>query len=336
MPAVRIPLTPLEGIAFSPTPVHRLNRLSAEFDAEVWIKRDDLTGLALGGNKARKLAYLAAEALKNKCDTLITAGAAQSNHARMTAAMAAMLGFRCHLVLAAPQDMTGNALLDRLFGAEIHWAPGSDWKLLSAEVERVSEEVSSRGGRPLEIPMGGATPVGCFGYAAAMREISEQSNDVEVSFAKIVFASGTGGTHAGLLAGGELIEAPPSELHAIAVAQPDALPKIVASLANRTAEACGVETSWTEDEVIVDARYWGGTYGEATPGGLDAIDRFASLEGILLDPVYSGKAAHGLIEMLKTDEIDRGEPVLFLHTGGAPALFSAAFSEVVASIRTEA
>lgn len=336
MPPGRIPLTPLEGIAFSPTPLHRLNRLSTSIAADVWIKRDDLTGLALGGNKARKLAYLAAEALQQKCDTLITAGAAQSNHARMTAAAAAMLGLDCHLVLAGPKDVTGNALLDHLFGAEIHWAPGSDWKLLSEEVKRVSNEVSLRGGRPLEIPMGGATPVGCFGYAAAMREISEQSTDAGVRFTKIVFASGTGGTHAGLLAGGELLDAPPPELHAIAVAQPDALPRIVASLANRTAEACGIESSWAESDVHVDARYWGGTYGAATSGGLDAIDEFATLEGILLDPVYSGKAAHGLMEMLKTGEINREEPLLFLHTGGAPALFSEAFSAKVAEVTAEA
>lgn len=303
-------------------------------DAEIWIKRDDLTGLALGGNKARKLAYLAAEALEQKCDTLITAGAAQSNHARMTAATAAILGLKCHLVLATPQDMTGNALLDQLFGAEIHWRPGSDWKLLSGEVERISEVVASMGGRPFEIPMGGATPVGCFGYVTAMREISKQSSDIGVSFTKIVFASGTGGTHAGLLAGSELVDMPTPGIHAIAVAQPYALPKIVASLASRTAEACGAEVSWTEDEVHVDARYWGGTYGAITSGGVDAIDLFATLEGILLDPVYSGKAAHGLIEMLKTDEIDRDEPVLFLHTGGAPALFSAAFFDVVTSSRT--
>lgn len=336
MRAARIPLAPLEGIAFGPTPLHRLSRLSAELDAEVWIKRDDLTGLALGGNKARKLAYLAAEALDKGCDNLITAGAAQSNHARMTAAAAAILGFGCHLVLAGPEDATGNALLDRLFGAEIHWAPGSDWKLLSDMITEVSEGISSRGGRPLEIPLGGATPVGCFGYADAMREISKQSNDAGVSFAKIVFASGTGGTHAGLLAGGELADASPLELHAIAVAQPDALPKIVASLANRTADACGAKASWSAEKIFVDARYWGGTYGEATRGGLDAIGLFATLEGILLDPVYSGKAAHGLIDMLRNGEIDRKEPVLFLHTGGAQALFSTAFSESVAAITAEA
>lgn len=335
MPTDRIPIAPLDGVAFCPTPLHRLDRLSAEFDAEIWIKRDDLTGLALGGNKARKLSYLASEARERNCDTLITAGAAQSNHARMTAAVAAMLGFKCHLVLAAPQDQTGNALLDRLFGAEIHWAPGNDWKLLSDEVRRVCDEVLSVGGRPLEIPLGGATPVGCFGYVAAMAEIARQAGDAGIDFSRIIFASGTGGTHAGLLAGRELLGVPAPRLHAVAVAQPDALPKIVASLAERTAAACGSDASWAEEEVFVDARYWGGTYGEATQGGLDAIGLLATLEGILLDPVYSGKAAHGLIEMINSGEIDRSEPVLFLHTGGAPALFSSAFSGVVTAITTE-
>lgn len=321
-------MEPLCNIAFTPTPLHRLDRLSEKLEREIWVKRDDLTGLALGGNKARKLAYLAADALHSGYDTLVTAGAAQSNHARMTAAAAATLGLKCHLVLAGPEDSTGNALLDRILGATIHWAPRSDWEVLWEMVKTVAAELSAGGLSPMAIPLGGATPIGCFGYVDAMAELAGQSAALGIAFDRVIFASGTGGTHAGLLAGRSLTGESAVELHAIAVAQPDNLPGIVASLATRTATACNSETTFLEDDVRVDARYWGGEYGSATPGGLEAIEVFATTEGLLLDPVYSGKAAHGLIDMCGSDEIRASERIVFLHTGGAPSLFSTASAQL--------
>lgn len=316
-------LPPREGgIAFTPTPFGRLDRLSSELNRDLYIKRDDLTGLAFGGNKARKLAYLVGEALRAGADTLVTAGAAQSNHARMTAAAARIAGLDCVLVLGGSGDQTGNALIDQVLGAEIRWAGSTDWDLLTTLVDQEAERLGAQGRRAHKIPVGGATPVGCLGYVDAARELGSDIANLGDSVWRVVFASGSGGTHAGLIAG---FAGGGPRLYSVAVAQPDELPRIVSKLATKTAALLGEPVTYEAADVEVDSRFWGGHYGDETPASLDAIRLFARTEGILLDPVYTGKAAAGLIEMCRSGEIGNDEKVIFLHTGGAPSLFASAF-----------
>ncbi len=318
-------------IAITPTPMIEAPNLARLLGGpRIFIKRDDMTGLAFGGNKARKLAYLVGEAIAAGAGTLVTAGAAQSNHARMTAAAARAAGLDCHLVLAGTGDRSGNALLDVILGAEIHWAGEAPWDELNKRVEQLSAELASEGQLPYPIPMGGATPVGCLGYVDAADELAAQCAGAGIAHATVVFASGTGGTHAGLLAGisaiaGENRDRARLALHAIAVAQPADLPAAVAHLAMRASALMGSDRAWSAADAPTDDRFWGGSYGESTAGSLAAIRLFASTEGILLDPVYTGKAADGLIEMCHSGELG-DHPVVFLHTGGAPALFADAYS----------
>lgn len=244
-----------------------------------------------------------------------------------------MAGLDCHLVLGGPPDATGNALIGRILGAEIHWNPGDDWEELNRAVQELSESLEASGRKPLGIPMGGATPVGCLGYLDAEHELAGQLTGEGVDSARVVFASGTGGTHAGLLAGGAVRGTtaqggggPQLTLHACSVADPTGLDEKVARLATATATSAGCEAAWSATDVAVDSRWWGGCYGEPTAGAMEAIELLASLEGILLDPVYTGKAAAGLVSLCRTGEIGGDEAVVFLHTGGAPALFASAYS----------
>lgn len=316
-------LEPIGKLASLPTPFHRLDRISDDIGHEVFIKRDDLTGLALGGNKARKLTWLMAKASQDEMAAIVTAGAAQSNHARMSAAAAATLGMECHLVLEGPPDDSGNALLDRLFGARIHWVQDAGWHGLNSRVDEVADELTASGTPAMAIAMGGATPVGCLGYVMAALELADDITKAGMASAEIFFASGTGGTHAGLEVGLEAIRAAGMpvarlDLRAVAVAQPEQLPDAVARLASRTSPFLGIEREWSP--IAVETRYFGEKYGVATPGALAAIRYFAELEGILLDPVYTGKAADALLAECRSGNVT--DPAVLLHTGGAPALFA--------------
>ncbi len=300
----------LNVLARLPTPLDEAPRLSQALGVRVLIKRDDQTGLALGGNKARKLDYLLADAIDKGCDTLVTAGGPQSNFARMTAAAAARFGMACHLVLGgeAPERYSGNLVLDRLFGAELHFAGTDNWTVLEAEVERIREEL---GTRAYAMPVGGATPVGALAYVEAADELlGQMPQPPDWS----VVADGSGGTHAGLLAG-----LPASvRVLGVDVSRPDVpLDQRVRALAAKTAELA--RRPEPAGEVII-ADHTGPHYGAITEECRDAVRLVARTEGILLDPVYTGKAMAGLIAAVRRGQV-RGT-VVFWHTGGAVALFA--------------
>lgn len=318
----RIPRLPLCQL---PTPLHRAERFEASLgDAapRIYLKRDDLTGLAFGGNKARKLEYLCAGARAAGATHLITEGAAQSNHARMTAAAAAALGFGCTLVLDARNgaDLGGNLLLDHLFGAEVRIvAEPAD---RSAAIDAAAVDIRRTGGVPFVIPTGGSVPLGAVGYARAAIEIADQCGALGEAPVRLYTATGSLGTQAGLMAGSRAADAP-WEVRGVAVSLPnEPFPARAADLANGTATLIGLAADFRAEDAIVDGGHVGEAYGKRTPGGLEAIRLLARTEGVLLDPVYSGKAMAALIADVRAGAIGPGDSVVFLHTGGGPSLFA--------------
>jgi D-cysteine desulfhydrase family pyridoxal phosphate-dependent enzyme len=313
------------SLGFFPTPFVQMNRLSRHLGGpHLWIKRDDLTGLALGGNKTRKLEFLLAEAVEKGCDTVVTAGAAQSNHCRQTAAAAAALGLSCHLALGGfpPPVANGNLLLDKLFGATIHWSGA----LRKGEgLARIERELYSRGLRPFVIPYGGSNPLGAVGFAAAMAELDEQLAAAGVRANAIVFASSSGGTHAGLLVGASATKSS-SRIIGIGIdkreADDEPFDAFVAGLAIQTAALLGLETRYRSCDVILRTEYLGAGYGVVGDLEREAIRLMAAHEGILLDPVYTGRAFGALVDLIRRGEFASNQNVIFWHTGGAPALFS--------------
>lgn len=309
----------------------------------LWVKRDDLTGLGGGGNKARKLEYLCADALAHDARSLITVGAAQSNHCRMTAAAGARLGLEVHLVLSGrePAAATGNQLLSTMFGAALHFtgADEHDWARLETVRAELTDELTSRGDAPYSIPIGGSTSVGALGYVEAFAEISQQCRATGIEPAAIVFTSSSGGTHAGLLAGRAIARASGQtvpDVIAIGVAKGvnTGSPDIVA-LANRAlartnvARELGVAASVTEDDVEVDTRWIGDDYAIPTNAGRAAVSWAAGRAGWLMDQTYSGKGFSGLLGLAGEGRFDgsggstaSSRDVVFIHTGGWPALFA--------------
>ena len=305
-----------------PTPVHVLEGLSrALAGPELWIKRDDLIGLGAGGNKVRKLELLLGDALEKGADTVITAGAPQSNHARQTAAAAARLNRRCILALRgdAPAEITGNLLLDRIFGAEIRWV-GS--RAFPEAIQLLAEEVSSRGGRPYAIPYGGSNEIGASAFAEAFAELLRQARDAGVSFDRVVFASSSGATHAGLVVGAHALGFE-GQILGISVDKTESgLRDAVLQLTASTAGLLRLETAPPESAVLLDDRYLGGGYAVMGEPEREAILLMARSQGILVDPVYTGRALAGLIDLVRRGEIGSKEKILFWHTGGMPALFA--------------
>jgi D-cysteine desulfhydrase family pyridoxal phosphate-dependent enzyme len=305
-------------IAHLPTPVEPLTRLSEELAGpRLLVKRDDQTGLAFGGNKIRKLEFLFAEAQAQGARTILTSGAVQSNHCRQTAAAAALFGYNCILVLSgeAPPSLSGNLLVDRLLGAQFVWA-GYDRReqVLQDAFQKTWEE----GNRPYLIPYGGSNPTGASAYVYAFKELVDQ--DVHPDW--IVFASSSGGTQAGLTLGARLFS-PQVKILGISVDVTEkALQKHVAGLASDTADFLGEEVIFHPEEILVNANYLGGGYGVMGEPERQAITWFARSEGLLLDPVYTGRAAAGLIDLVKKGYFSAEETVLFWHTGGTPALFA--------------
>jgi D-cysteine desulfhydrase family pyridoxal phosphate-dependent enzyme len=300
----RIPLAHL------PTPVDTAPRLSKVLGVRVLVKRDDQTGLALGGNKARKLEYLVADAKARGCDTLVTAGGPQSNFARMTAAAAARLGMACHLVLGgrSPSVFSGNLILDRLFGATLHFAGTDDWRVWETRVAEIAREL---GPRAYAMPVGGASAVGALAFARAGEELLEQLPETPDW---VVVADGSGGTHAGLLVG--LPEA--VRILGVDVARPPRPhAERVPELARETARFAGRPLPAFE---LVISDQTGPRYGAITKECREAVQLAARTEGLVLDPVYTGKAMAGLLAAAGTGQV-RGT-VVFWHTGGAPALFA--------------
>ncbi len=305
-------------IAHLPTPVESLTGLSSYLRGpSILIKRDDLTGIGLGGNKIRKLELLLAEAQGNGAKTLITTGAVQSNHCRQTAAVAAKYGLACILVLAGdePTHPSGNYALDKLFGAEIVW---TDRDTRDTKLNQVFDQAWADGKRPFLIPYGGSSPVGAAAYAIAMQELAEQ--DIKPDW--IVFASSSGGTQAGMVVGAELTGFS-GKILGISVDEPAIqLKNKVAELANQLCERQNLAYTFRPDQILVNDDFISPGYGVFTKLEIDAIHLFAQKAAIILDPVYTGRAAGGMIELIRTGFIKKNETVLFWHTGGLPALFA--------------
>ena len=314
-------------IAHLPTPVEKMPRLAAVLGGPVLsIKRDDLTGLAFGGNKTRKLEYLIAEAQANGARLLITTGAVQSNHCRQTAAAAARYGFECILVLAGDAGLdegtTANLLLDQLLGAKIIWTSREERDLT---LDRVFKEAWNAGKRPYLVPYGGSSPVGAAAYAFALQELLEQGIHPDT----IVFATSSGGTQAGLVLGQQLFGYQ-GRVMGISIDEPaEQLKPRVANLANQIADLLDEKVHIEPDDVLVNDRYLGAGYGIPGAEEIEAVRLFARTEGILLDPVYTGRAAAGLLDLIRKDTFQPGEQVLFWHTGGNPALFAGRYQSIL-------
>lgn len=323
---------PRHFLAHLPTPLERLDRLSAELNGpEIWIKRDDCTGLSTGGSKTRKLEFLMAEAMQADAEMVITQGATQSNHVRQTAAFAAKIGMKCHLLL---EDRTGynnpsythngNVLLDHLHGATIErHAAGGD---INAEMNVVADQMRARGIKVYVIPGGGSSPTGALGYVNCAFELMAQANNNCIQIDHIVHATGSSGTQSGLIVGLKGMNAQIPLLGIGVRVARDTQEENIYNLASATAEKLGCPGIIRREDVVANCDYIGDGYGLPTPGGIAAIRLFAELEGILLDPVYSAKAAAGLIDLINQGYFKKGERVVFIHTGGLAALFSYDFA----------
>ena len=315
------------SLCHQPTPIEPMPRLSALLGGpQLFIKRDDCTGLATGGNKTRKLEFLVGEALQEKADMLVTQGAVQSNHVRQTAAAAARVGMACHVLLErrvpgrdASYEETGNVLLDNLFGATHEFRP--DGLDMNAEAEAVTERLRAEGHRPYFIPGGGSNPVGALGYANCAQEIADQTAASGQHFDWLVMGTGSTGTQAGLVAGFHAIghDLP---VMGVSVRQPrERQMNAVHGLTQRTCEKLGA-SGLPLAKILVDDRFVGEGYGIPADSTLEAIKLTAQQEGILLDPVYSAKGMAGLIGMAREGFFKPTDNVLFLHTGGSTALFA--------------
>jgi 1-aminocyclopropane-1-carboxylate deaminase/D-cysteine desulfhydrase-like pyridoxal-dependent ACC family enzyme len=320
---------PRARLATLPTPLERGPELPG--GVRLWVKRDDLTGLGMGGNKARKLEFLCGAAIAQGSRSLVTVGAGQSNHCRMTAAAGAVLGLEVHLVLAGdrPAQLTGNQLLSTLFGAQLHYtgAEESHWGELEIAREAVTDDLTAAGAAPYAIPIGGSTAVGAVGYAVAFVEMMEQFQRVGIAPAAIVFTSSSGGTHAGLVAGRALWRSrghQVPEVLAIGVAKgvnmgmPD-----IRDLARSTLELLDADPSLVErEDVRIDPNWMGVDYAVPTKAGDAAIRWAARHGGWVLDRVYSGKGLAGLVGNTESGRWPAGSDVVFIHTGGTPAVFT--------------
>ncbi len=322
-------------LGHSMTPLEPLRELSRVLDGpQLWIKRDDCTGFALGGNKVRKLEFLMADALAKGATHIVTHGATQSNHVRQTAAAAAHLGLSCIGLLEtrlsdADDDYhnSGNVLLDRLFKCLLEERPaGCD---MNAEIELVAERLRGQGARPYTIPGGGSNPIGALGYVLCAQEIVTQATELELVIDSVVHATGSSGTQAGLVAG---LQAQNSGIPVlgIGVHKPrDIQEENVYRLALRTYDLIEARGLLSRESVVANCDYLGAGYGRVTPGVIEAVELLARTEGILLDPVYTGKAMAGLIDLVRKGFFARDQNIVFVHTGGAPALFAyrASFDE---------
>lgn len=310
-------------IGFFPTPIVPLTNLSKALKGpKILMKRDDLTGLALGGNKTRKLAFILQDAMNQGCDTVITAGAAQSNHCRQTAAAAAQLGLECHLLLGgqAPAQPNGNLLLDQLFGANIHWT-GDNRK--GEDIPALVEALTQAGKRPYVIPYGGSNELGACGFVDALLELEAQNNTNKISH--IVFASSSGGTHAGLLLGKAILNKN-YQLLGINIDKDECpeqtFAQSIVELTNNTSNFINANIQFSDKDILLNDNYLGDGYGVIGELEHEAIKLTAQHEGILLDPVYTGRAMGALIDLIRKGRFNQQDTVLFWHTGGAPALFA--------------
>jgi len=319
---------PRVRLCHSPTPLESLENLTKELGGPtLYIKRDDCTGLATGGNKTRKLEFLIGQALQQGADTIITQGAVQSNHARQTAAAAAKFGLNCKILLerrvpnvALDYEQTGNVLLDRMFGAELEWWPaGEDMNAIGRDV---TEKVREEGGMPYFIPGGGSNKVGALGYVNCAIELLQQADEQGLRIDTVVTSTGSAGTQAGLVVG---LEDGNSgiKVYGVSARLPrDKQEELVYNLAVETAAYVGMKGEISRESVVANSDYVGPGYGQPTPEMVEAVNLLARTEGILLDPVYSGKAMAGLIGEIRKGTFSKDENIVFVHTGGSAALFA--------------
>ncbi len=316
---------PRYALATLPTPLQRARNLETALGPgcpRIYLKRDDLTELAFGGNKARKLEYLLADALNTNATILVTEGAAQSNHARMTAAAAIIAGLRCFLILDARHgaDVVGNLLLDHLLGAEVRIVP--DRAARAEAMASIGGELRGAGERPYIVPTGGSVPLGAAAYVAMVEELLAQLAELGEAPGRIYFASGSLGTQAGLMVGARAYSASFS-VRGIAVQPPvEKLRAECVTLANETAELIGLEARFTVEDVALDGAFIGEAYGVPTAEGLEAIRLLARTEAVFLDPVYTGKAMAALLADVRGGALNADDTVIFLHTGGGPSVFA--------------
>ncbi len=334
----RLAAFPRVPLAHLPTPLERLENLSARLGGpRIWVKRDDATGLAFGGNKARKLEFILADAQAQGADTVVTWAGIQSNWCRQTAAAAARLGMRAVLVLfhKPPFEgaVDGNLLLDRMLGAEVHIVPAEGrrtmaWEEVAEWVEPVVAAEEAAGRKVYIAPVGGSMPDGsmqepwgALGYLEAWRELHEQAKERDVRFVTVVHATGSGATQAGLLVGARIMD-PQTRIIGVSVSEDAAtLGGWVRTIADRTLGLIGREEQVRKDEIDVRDTYVGAGYGHMSSEVAETLRLLASTEGLLLDPVYTGKAMTGLLDMVRQGEFAADSDVLFVHTGGTPALF---------------
>lgn len=319
---------PRVSLAHLPTPLELLPRLSEHLGGpQIYVKRDDCTGLATGGNKTRKLEFSMAAALDKGADTVITVGAVQSNHVRQTAAAACKLGLRCEVLLehrvSDPSDdylNSGNVLLDRIFGANLREYPaGTDF---DAEMQAVADEVQAGGGRGYIIPGGASNHIGALGYVNCAMELVNQANERGLVIDHLVTATGSAGTQGGLIVGLQAMNAGIPLLGIGVSAAREAQEQKVFNLACETADYIGVPGIVAREDVVANCDYVGDGYGIPTEAMNEAVMLLARLEGLLFDPVYSGKALAGLIDLVRQGHFEGAENIVFLHTGGSVALFA--------------
>jgi D-cysteine desulfhydrase len=319
-------MIPRINFAHLPTPIESLPRLSEALGGpQLFVKRDDQTGLAFGGNKTRKLEFLVAEAREQGADMLISAGALQSNHCRQTAAAAAKFGFECILVLTgqAPKQASANLLLDELFGARIVTVAER------TDRDRVLKETFDKavmeGKKPYLVPYGGSSPTGALGYAFAMEEFVKQGLRTEW----IIFGTSSGGTHAGLVLGQRVFGYEGKVLGISIDESEEWLKAHVSTLATEASQRLGKKIEFSPNEVMANANYCKAGYGILTDAERESIRLFAKYEGLLIDPVYTGRAAAGLIDLIRKGFFKKDETVLFWHTGGQPALFAEKYANAI-------
>ncbi len=327
------PAAPIRRLRFAhlPTPLEELPRLTELLGGpRLFVKRDDQTGLAFGGNKTRKLEFLVAQAIAEGADTLVSAGALQSNHCRQTAAAAAKYGLRCVLVLTGEEERraSGNLILDRILGARI--VPVRDRKDRDATLKETVESLIREGGRPFLIPYGGSSPIGALAYSFALEELMLQAgagSSGGIVPDCIVFGTSSGGTHAGLVLGKRL-HGFPGEILGISIDESESwLQDRVSALATEASELLGARVEFGREDVHASDAYCRAGYGVLTKAEREAISLFGRTEGLLLDPVYTARAAAGLIDLISRGYFRRDQTVVFWHTGGQPALFADRYAE---------
>ncbi len=312
------------NLGFFPTPLERLDNLSKKYpNYNLWIKRDDNTGLASGGNKTRKLQYFIYDVIKNGFDTVVTAGAQQSNHCRQTAAACAKAGLECHLLLGGkePENYNGNLLLSKLLGAKIHFTgdnrKGEDLKMVKNDLETANKKV-------YEIPYGGSNTLGALGFVDAVRELKEQLKDIDIKIDYIFFASSSGGTQAGLKLGVDLcsldIKLMPISIDKIGLGD-KTLDNAVLDILHQGQKELNIQKTYSIKDATLIRDYDKPGYGVITQNEKMAMKQLAQSEGVLLDPVYSGRAFYGMMDYLRKNKLKKGSNILFWHTGGLPANF---------------